>query len=314
MRFALTTMACAALALAAGCASQPIPEPTDYYAGLTRSVGQAKSLLVISSCAVRDEVGTDVYLTGVSSVRASQMANSSQAYLGSQRLNPAAKPVMLMCAGDKLDPKAKLLFADNADAKSTPGQLPHLFSTGPLTNASGADLHALFQAAYAMPNSAIKKAGETPAPVELTLDAQTLDRLRRASGVRYLWLVSGDSLEVSAGKAIGTAFLTAALTLGMAASMPTGGSSTTVALIDLQDPRILWKKSLGSVANTATTTATNTGGSAPLMQTTSNNNVANISGDQAWAAGLFAPLIPAPVMPASVQTKTAKTKTSPVSP
>lgn len=286
---------CAGLALAAllhGCAApKPIPQPVDYYRQVTRDVAAKPSLLVVSGCAMRDEVGNDYYLMDSAERRARDLGAISTGYLASRGLPVTGTPVVMMCGGHSGAGSAKLEFVRSVQTKDqvTAGRFPHAFDVGAAKDpAQLATIQSVMQSVRAMPSSVVTSAGQAPSTTSLSHLATELTALRTATGADHLWVVANDRLEVSGGKVATAAFLTALVSLGTVASAPQGGSSDMVALVDLRDARIVWKKSVGSLGGS--TTATPIAGTS-TYSTTSNMTPGVSAQGQAWAETMFAPLV-----------------------
>lgn len=293
--------AAAATVLLHGCATAPIPEPTEYYKSIENKVAQGKALVVVSGCALRDEVGEDLFLMDAASKRAHQFATSTTAYLSRRAGTPVVGPVLLMCGGYKPDPmKPTLRFAKDSKAPVEDGALPHAFDDATFDAETVANLSKLFDEAYTMPNSVIAKAGDTPPVKSIDLLWPQLDQIAKATGADYVWLVSGDSMEVSMGKVVGSAVLTAVLTLGMVASAPTGGSSTMAALVDVKGKQIVWKKMIGTINGKMYAETQNYGSRHSHVQSSTTGTSASMAGDDPWAIDLFAPLLDKAAAPAGL--------------
>lgn len=281
----------ATLALAAllhGCASTPAPEPVEHYRGLQDKAAAAPSLLVVSACALRDEVGNDYFLIDEAETRARQIARESADYLRNQGMRLAAEPVLLMCGGYRPEAGEKLEFIQHRKAKDSvaAGTFPHLFDASPVIDDEDAQqLHSLFESAYLMQNSQVTRAGETPSRYRLTASHRALSRIRENTGASHVWLVSGRSLEISGGKVVTSAVLTSVLTMGLAASVPVGGKSDLAALVDLDDASIAWKKDVGSTGGITTASAGPNG----LISTHTSRSEGVVGSP--WAEAMFRPLL-----------------------
>ncbi len=282
----------AGLVVVAGCAAVPVPP--EYYAGVVKDLAPKKGVMIVSGCAARDEVGQDFIMTETSDAHTQLWQRSAAPYLAGYGLPLSSQPIRMTCAGYKLEPNEKLFFVPNKEAiaQAKPATFPHVISAEPaLEPATAVNLNALFADMYAAKATAIMSARQAPPRPKLKMTAAGLQQLRTATGADYAWLISTVENDVSMGKVVGTAVLTAVLSLGTYAAAPTGGRSNTVALIDLVDGTLVWKKVEGNAYGTTSTTATGTT-AAPTYQTTSTHAVSSAGTDQVIAAGLFQPLLP----------------------
>jgi hypothetical protein len=287
-------LAAAALLLTA-CATTP-PEPTEFYQATARGLAAKRGLLLVTSCHLRDEVGSDKILVEPSAAATESMRSGVSAYLTEYGLAPTGSVIRMMCAGTPRDQSDGLQFIPNIAEKDkvSPGTLPHVFGEG--SSVDGAfdpitamQLNRLANDAY---TAILKKTGDAQPRGRVWLKPEEIAQLRAATGADYVWVVASDSIEVSGGKTIGTAILTATLTLGTVAVAPTGGRQSMVALIDLENPAVIWRKVDGTVAGLFSVTATNTGARTPTMvqERTGTSSAAPDPATQ-WAAGLFAPFL-----------------------
>ncbi len=277
----------------AGCASVP-QIPVTYYDGLTRNAAHARSQLVVSACALRDEVGEDYALQEPSDQRAGGMAQAAGAYLASQGMVTAGPPMLLMCAGVGPDGDNPLHVVASKETKDVvlDGPLPRVLEGSAALGAEDAALIGrLYARLYRTPNTGIQHEGDAPPAPSTGLDAAELAALRAVSGADYLWLLAGDSMEISGGKFVGEAFLTAMLSLGTVVTAQVGGSSDLVALVDLQGDRVLWKKRVGDLSATSTTYVSY-GKSGTPTYTPSGGPSRGVGGEgNVWASALFEPLL-----------------------
>ncbi|MGH8482586.1 MAG: hypothetical protein ACRES8_08995 [Nevskiaceae bacterium] len=282
----------AGLVLAAGCAGMPIP--SDYYPGIVKELAPRKGIMVINGCAYRDEVGEDFVITSVSEAHSALWDKTVVPYLAGYGLPLSAPAIRMTCAGYKVAPKEKIFFIPSKDevAKATPAVLPQVVSTEPLEAETAQNLSAVLQEVHGFEVTIMKSTQQgkkaTPSRPKLKLAQEKIQQLRAATGADYIWFVSTLENDVSAGKAVGTAVLTALLTMGTVATMPTGGRQNTVALVNLTDSTMAWKKIEGNAYGATTTQATGAG----TTQTTSSGATSNVGTDQIIAAQLFTPFLP----------------------
>jgi hypothetical protein len=277
--------------LAAGCATTPLPP--DYYAGVTTPLASKKGIMIASGCAMRDEVGSDFVLTEISDAHTELWHKTAAPYLAGYGLPLSGAPIRMTCAGYKSDPKDKVFFAPNKDsvAQATPAVLPRIVGAEPAVEAATAqNLSDLFYAMKSARMPPLQRKGPPPR-VKLKLDAAKLEHLRTATGADYAWLIATEESDVSMGKVVGSAVLTAVLTLGTVAVAPAGGRENTIALVDLANGTLLWRKKDGNAHGTTSTTATGTT-TAPTYQNQTTAATAQVPTDQMIAAVLFEPLLP----------------------
>lgn len=284
--------ALAGLVLAVGCASKPLPP--EYYAGVTNTLAAKKGVMVLSGCATRDEVGSDFILTEVSDAHTELWQKNAAPYLSGYGLPLASAPIRMTCAGYKSpNAKEKVFFAPNKEnvAQATPAKLPRIVGAEPALEAATAqNLSDLFLAMKTARMPTLQRKGPPPR-AKLKFEAAKLEQLRAATGADYAWLIATEESDVSMGKVVSSAILTAVLTMGTVAMAPAAGRENTIALIDLAEGTVLWRKKDGNAHGTTSATATGTT-TAPTYQNQTTSTTSQVPTDQMIAAVLFEPLLP----------------------
>lgn len=280
----------AGLVAVVGCAANPVPP--EYYSGIVKKLAPKKGAMVTSGCVARDELGQDFVMTDPSDAHAQLWQKTATPYLAAYGLPLAAEPIRMTCGGYQAAPNDKVFFVPTKEtiAQATAAVFPRVVG-GTLDAETAQNVNALLAEVdkAAVTTMSRKKGG--PTRPKLKLAPGRLEQLRTGTGADYLWVLATHENEISAGKAVGTAVLTAVLSLGTVATVPTGGRSNTIALVDLNDATIVWKKIEGNAHGQTTTSMTGTA-AAPNYQTTQTHAVADAGADQIVAARLFEPLLP----------------------
>lgn len=247
-----------------------------YGAALSACVLSARpAALVADGCVVRDEVGTDFVLRHPSDAIGRSVAASAEEFLRARGIGPRRTVVPFICGQyEGTDPS--FLMADHAEAAPAPQQIPMPIDAATQQNPALAAAYRRLLRAVADVPELPGKDGQMSAGLVLN-DAER-HLLRGALGVDDVWIVSGGGVQVSAGKAIGTGVLTGVLTVALTgglfatATMPVSAYGYTIALVDLRDGSLQWKKQQKAIPGEPTNAA-----------------VFNA----AWADKAFEPLVPA---------------------
>lgn len=247
---------------------------THFDAQLSR-LSARPTALVADGCVVRDEVGTDFVLRNPSDAAGRAVATSAEDFLRARGIGPQRTVVPFIC-GQYEGTEPSFLMADHASAKPAPQPLPLPIEAATQQNPALAAAYRSLLRAVADAPQLPDKGGQMS--TVLPLNAAERHVLRGALGADDVWIVSGSGVQVSAGKSIGTGVLTgvlaAALTGGMfvSSTMSVSGYGYMIALVDLRDGSMHWKKQQNAIQGEPT-------------------NVAVFNAD--WANKAFEPLVPA---------------------
>ncbi len=274
-------------ALLQGCASTPRHQPMGHYYKLMQDVSSHRSAVVVSACAERDELGNNYFLLAQARDRARAMAAAAQDRLRDRGAPTAQAPILLMCGGHVASPSTPIHFVEfRADtAAPKPGRFPYLLQAPHSVDAVMAhSLHRLF-AEVGQHQQTAEPGLRTQATAIPHMRSQ-LKQLGKALAVDYVWLISAHSMEVSRGKKLASAVLTAAVTMGYASAIPAGGNVHTTALIDLRKPSLIWSKTSGNLASMRSASVSFIGSSVDGGRTP-------MRVSPQWTAALFSPLLSA---------------------
>ena len=296
-KFACVATAVVAASAISGCVGDPAQKQgPDYYAGIAQRISKAPSMIVVSSCPLREEVGRKYFVAEEARLRTWELADASETYLRTLNLPPAIGSVSMICGGLKHDAGEAFPVAESeatAD-QAQPTVFPQFLDQGALPDATlSVELDRLFRRAYATDNMELDDHNQLPV-VGLGLDRSQMTRLRRQTGVRYIWLVSGDSVDYTRGKVVSTAVLSTVFSLGMVMSIPQDGASTMVALVDLKEDRLIWKKRTGGLLGVVYTDDSYRGDQPSLMSTMVSGDEAQLDTGHQWAIDAFSPLLAVP--------------------
>lgn len=265
------------------CATNAVtPAQRSHFDAQLSRLSARPAALVADGCVVRDEVGTDFVLRSPSEAAGRAVARSAEDFLRARGIGPQ-RTVMPFVCGQYEGTEPTFPMADHASAKPAPQPLPlPIEATTQQNPALAAAYRSLLRAVADAPQLP-EKGGQMS--TVLPLDDAQRHILRGALGVDDVWVVSGGGAQVSAGKSIGTGVLTGvlavALTGGMfvSSTMSVSGHGYTIALIDLRDGSMHWKKQQTGMQGDPT-------------------NVAVFSAD--WASKAFEPLVPATLVAGTV--------------
>jgi len=306
-KFAVLAVGLTAISALSGCIADPSQKQApDYYAGIAQRIAKAPSMIVVSSCPLREEVSRKYFVSEEARLRTWELADASESYLRTLNLAPAANSVSMICGGLKHDSGEAFPVAESEAmaAQAQPMVFPQLLDQGALSDPTLAvELDRLFRRAYATDNMELDDHNLLPV-VGLGLDRTQMARLRRQTGVRYIWLVSGDSVDYTRGKVVSTAILSTVFSLGMVMSIPQDGASTMVALVDLKEDRLVWKKRTGGLLGVVYTDDSYHGDQPSLMSAMISGDEAQLDTGHKWAADAFSPLLSAPLGAAVPQSHT----------
>lgn len=249
----------------AGCAVQPPVMPVERADAIRGSLQSEPSAIVASGCAYRDEVGNDYVYEDESLGRAQHAAAALLQLLTDAGVPVGGEPVVVLCGGFAMDdtllaatrPKRNRSESGKAGSAGKPA-LPEPKSVAwPVIHGSSLDEHSaaalaavLAEVASAAPSAADGK-GE---PRRLQLPEDEAARLRDQLGARYLWFAAINSGEISFGKALAMATVTAVAVTAAAGIYqpyvvsvvsPTEGNQHQLALVDLARRELVWKTDPG---------------------------------------------------------------------
>lgn len=246
--------------------------------------------LVTDGCILRDRLGDGDFVLRNASVEVGQaIARSAEQVLAEQGLPLSKKVTPFVCGVALLEKDNQpVAVADTVDDETRDRvDLPIVLDD---RLAADADLvagyRALLESAVKAPATPAAKAGVAPPQLttQLALDDAMVTRLKAEFGTSTVWVARVAGAQVSAGKSIGYGMLTglgsAILSGGtyIVTSQPISGSGMDLVLIDLDDKRVRWKKSLSQQPGDPSKTE---------------------SYDMAWARNMFDPLFPKPAKPAT---------------
>lgn len=260
-----------------GCATTPRPEVRNRYEQeVQRLAGQPQAVLA-TGCVVRDEVGEDYVLRGPSQATGDAAARATKEFLESWGMQVKSAQHPQLCG--LMSPYSSVrTIADNANLAQTTfsGTIPNG------ENAPPPEIRDAYAALYSQITIAAQARGAQ------TGGNRVLDRdqgislsdehrriLREQLGADTVWVVSSSGTQVSTGKSVGVAILSALAGAAVSGggvytySYPVSGSGSSVFLVRLDQPRLVWGNGVGPQWSAPS-------GSGP--------------GVLAWARPVFAPL------------------------
>lgn len=234
--------------LLCGCASVS-PQQRSYYDQQAQHLRSQPMAIVADSCILRDEIGDDYVLRQATQQIGEQVTQALSSHLTAAGYQVRRTSTPFLC-GYLSGAMPNSEIADAAGGSRSSVQLPVVLATDLQADALGSAAYRnlLTRSIETKDTSS----GKEPAAVPLELNATEAALLRTRLGASRVWVLHYGGVEVSTGKSIGVALLTSALTLGATGgaagfySFPISGAGYTIALVDLDERQILWKKQVGA--------------------------------------------------------------------
>lgn len=255
------------------------PEQRSFYDQRLSQIAAGQTGLVSDGCVVRDEVGDDYVLRQSSEAVGRAVGTATAEYL-KQRGIPVAVAVTPFVCGVAVDLDAKTMpVAEVQGAERAPTALPIALNERVRSDPALAEAYQklIRDVVKSAPTPDVEAGQALPTPARLSLREEQRSRLRSELGVPDIWVVRAGGMQVSFGKTLGMALLTAAVSGGASGgafisySMPVDGNGYDVALVNLDSSEIVWRKRL-------------------LVQRGDPANVGNYTGE--WAGNVLDPFIP----------------------
>lgn len=241
-----------------GCATiKPTPEQRVYYDQNVEMLRGENVGLIFDSCVVRDEVGQDYVLRMATEEISDAMHSSVNYYLQSSGYKIAASRAPFICGSvtpDEGSDTATLKMADYVDEDpiETAFPIPQLEELEEQPELGGAYRDIIRYVTEAEPSTSKDSPSREGRAAELELDPENVRLLREAVGTDFVWVVRAGGVQVSAGKSFGTGLLTGLLSAGLSGGAlimtqsSVAGNGYDVALVDLAENSLIWKKAKAS--------------------------------------------------------------------